>query len=125
MTSPTTPSGRATLADLEAMPSNDGQRYELIDGHIIAGPWPAHYGGTSFHLGPILAHAVPPGHASYRLCGLDRKQRGRRGVEVRELFDSRKVSADLRFGHAAGSGGRPSSPSSAEIPRSAPMTKPM
>jgi Uma2 family endonuclease len=71
MTSPTTPSGSATLADLEAMPSNDGKRYELIDGHIIAGPWPAHYGGTSFHLGPILAHAVPPGHASYRLCRLD------------------------------------------------------
>jgi len=69
--SPNTPSGDATLADLEAMPSNDGNRYELIDGHIIAGPWPAHYGGTSFHLGPILAHAVPPGHASYRLCRLD------------------------------------------------------
>jgi Uma2 family endonuclease len=71
MTSPTTPSGSATLADLEAMPSNDGMRYELIDGRIIAGPWPAHYGGTSFHLGPILSHAVPPGHASYRLCRLD------------------------------------------------------
>jgi Uma2 family endonuclease len=71
MTSPDAPSGTATLADLEAMPSNDGNRYELIDGHIIVGPWPAHYGGVSFHLGPILAHAVPPGHASYRLCRLD------------------------------------------------------
>ena len=60
MTSPTTPSGGATLADLEAMPGNDGNRYELIDGHIIVGPWPSHYGGVSFHLGPILAHAVPP-----------------------------------------------------------------
>jgi len=71
MTSPNTPSGSATLADLESMPSNDGKRYELIDGHIIVSPWPAHYGGVSFHLGPILAHAVPPGHASYRLCRLD------------------------------------------------------
>ncbi|HVW31199.1 MAG TPA: Uma2 family endonuclease, partial [Acidimicrobiia bacterium] len=34
-------------------------------------PWPSHYGGVSFRLGPILAHAVPEGHASYRLCGLD------------------------------------------------------
>ena len=65
------PSGGATLADLEAMPANDGKRYELIDGHIVVSPWPAHYGGTSFRLGPILAHAVPPGHASYRLCRLD------------------------------------------------------
>jgi len=71
MTSPNTPSGDATLADLEAMPDNDGNRYELVDGHIIVGPWPAHYGGTSFRLGPILSHAVPPGHASYRLCRLD------------------------------------------------------
>ena len=71
MTSPSTPSGGATLADLEAMPGDDGNRYELIDGHIIVSPWPSHYGGVSFHLGPILAHAVPPGHASYRLCRLD------------------------------------------------------
>ncbi len=71
MTSPNSPSGGATLADLEAMPGNDGNRYELIDGHIIVSPWPSHYGGVSFHLGPILAHAVPPGHASYRLCRLD------------------------------------------------------
>lgn len=71
MTSPNRPSGSATLADLEAMPGNDGNRYELIDGHIIVSPWPSHYGGVSFHLGPILAHAVPPGHASYRLCRLD------------------------------------------------------
>jgi Uma2 family endonuclease len=71
MTSPNIPSGDATLADLEAMPGNDGKRYELVDGHIIVGPWPAHYGGTSFRLGPILSHAVPPGHASYRLCRLD------------------------------------------------------
>ena len=71
MTSPNRPSGNATLADLEAMPGNDGNRYELIDGHIIVSPWPSHYGGVSFHLGPILAHAVPPGHASYRLCRLD------------------------------------------------------
>ena len=71
MTSVTPPSGGATLADLEGMPRNDGKRYELVDGHIIVSPWPSHYGGTSFHLGPILAHAVPPGHASYRLCRLD------------------------------------------------------
>jgi Uma2 family endonuclease len=71
MTSPDSPSGGATLADLEAMPGNDGNRYELIDGHIIVSPWPSHYGGVSFHLGPILSHAVPPGHASYRLCRLD------------------------------------------------------
>lgn len=71
MTSVNRPSGGSTLADLEAMPSNDGKRYELVDGHIIVSPWPAHYGGVSFHLGPILAHAVPPGHASYRLCRLD------------------------------------------------------
>ncbi len=71
MTSVNPPSGTSTLADLEAMPSNDGRRYELVDGHIVVTPWPAHYGGTSFHLGPILSHAVPPGHASYRLCRLD------------------------------------------------------
>jgi Uma2 family endonuclease len=71
MTAAPRPSGTATLADLEAMPRNDGKRYELVDGHIIVSPWPAHYGGVSFHLGPILAHAVPPGHASYRLCRLD------------------------------------------------------
>jgi len=64
-------SGESTLADLEAMPGNDGNRYELVDGHILASPWPSHYGGVSFRLGPILAHAVPPGHASYRLCRLD------------------------------------------------------
>jgi Uma2 family endonuclease len=63
--------GGSTLADLEAMPGDDGRRYELIDGNIIVSPWPAHYGGISFHLGPILAHAVPAEHASYRLCGLD------------------------------------------------------
>jgi Uma2 family endonuclease len=71
MTSVNHPSGTSTLADLEAMPRADGKRYELVDGHILVTPWPAHYGGTSFHLGPILAHAVPPGHASYRLCRLD------------------------------------------------------
>ena len=71
MSSVPQPSGGDTLADLEAMPGDDGQRYELVDGHIIVTPWPAHYGGVSFRLGPILAHAVPPGHASYRLCGLD------------------------------------------------------
>ncbi|MEW6474978.1 MAG: Uma2 family endonuclease [Actinomycetota bacterium] len=71
MTSGDAPAGGATLADLEAMPTNDGKRYELVDGHIIVSPWPSHYGGVSFHLGPILAHAVPPGHASYRLCRLD------------------------------------------------------
>jgi Uma2 family endonuclease len=64
-------SGESTLADLEAMPGNDGNRYELVDGHILASPWPSHYGGVSFRLGPILAHAVPAGHASYRLCRLD------------------------------------------------------
>ncbi|HEV7687956.1 MAG TPA: Uma2 family endonuclease [Acidimicrobiia bacterium] len=53
------------------MPGNDGNRYELVDGHILVSPWPSHYGGVSFRLGPILAHAVPPGHASYRLCRLD------------------------------------------------------
>jgi Uma2 family endonuclease len=63
--------GGSTLADLEAMPGDDGRRYELIDGNIIVSPWPAHFGGISFHLGPILAHAVPAEHASYRLCGLD------------------------------------------------------
>ena len=63
--------GGSTLADLEAMPGDDGRRYELIDGNIIVSPWPAHYGGISFHLGPILAQAVPAEHASYRLCGLD------------------------------------------------------
>ena len=51
MTSVNHPSGGSTLADLEAMPRNDGKRYELV--------------------GPILAHAVPPGHASYRLCRLE------------------------------------------------------
>jgi Uma2 family endonuclease len=71
MTSPDATAGGATLADLEAMPTNDGKRYELVGGHIIVSPWPSHYGGTSFHLGPILSHAVPPGHASYRLCRLD------------------------------------------------------
>ena len=71
MTSVHRPSGDSTLADLEAMPGNDGKRYELVDGHILVSPWPSHYGGVSFRLGPILAHAVPPGHASYRLCGLD------------------------------------------------------
>ena len=71
MTSVSQPSGPATLADLEAMPTNDGKRYELVGGHIVVSPWPSHYGGVSFHLGPILAHAVPPGHASYRLCRLD------------------------------------------------------
>jgi Uma2 family endonuclease len=71
MTSGNAPSGPSTLADLESMPSGDGNRYELIDGHIIVSPWPSHYGGVSFHLGPILSHAVPPGHASYRLCRLD------------------------------------------------------
>ncbi|HEV7861722.1 MAG TPA: Uma2 family endonuclease [Acidimicrobiia bacterium] len=71
MSSDPRPSGGSTIADLEAMPSNDGQRYELIDGHIIVSPWPSHFGGVSFRLGPILSHAVPPGHASYRLCGLD------------------------------------------------------
>jgi Uma2 family endonuclease len=71
MTSGNSPSGSATLADLEAMPTNDGKRYELVGGHIVVSPWPSHYGGVSFHLGPILAHSVPPGHASYRLCRLD------------------------------------------------------
>jgi Uma2 family endonuclease len=63
MTSGEARAGGATLADLEAMPKNDGNRYELVDGHIIVSPWPSHYGGTSFHLGPILS--------SYRLCRLD------------------------------------------------------
>jgi Uma2 family endonuclease len=63
--------GDATLADLESKPTNDGKRYELVGGHIVVSPWPSHYGGVSFHLGPILSHAVPPGHASYRLCRLD------------------------------------------------------
>jgi Uma2 family endonuclease len=71
MTSGDTTAGGATLADLESMPSSDGNRYELVNGHIVVSPWPSHYGGTSFHLGPILSHAVPPGHASYRLCRLD------------------------------------------------------
>jgi Uma2 family endonuclease len=71
MTSANSPSGGATIADLEAMPGNDGNRYELVNGHILVTPWPSHYGGVSFHLGPILAHAVPSGHASYRLCRLD------------------------------------------------------
>jgi Uma2 family endonuclease len=71
MTSVNQPSGGSTLADLEAIPGNDGKRYELVDGHIIVTPWPAHYGGVSFRLGPIVAHSVPPGHASYRLCRLD------------------------------------------------------
>lgn len=65
------PPGDSTLADLESMPSSDGHRYELVNGHIIVSPWPSHYGGVSFRLGPILSHAVPPGHASYRLCRLD------------------------------------------------------
>jgi Uma2 family endonuclease len=71
MTSGDTTPGDATLADLESMPTNDGKRYELVNGHIVVSPWPSHYGGVSFHLGPILSHAVPPGHASYRLCRLD------------------------------------------------------
>jgi Uma2 family endonuclease len=71
MTSGNEPTGRATLADLEAMPTDDGNRYELVDGRIIVSPWPSHYGGVSFHLGPKLSHAVPPQHASYRLCRLD------------------------------------------------------
>jgi Uma2 family endonuclease len=71
MTSGDPTTGRATLADLEAMPTNDGKRYELVDGRIIVSPWPSHYGGVSFHLGPKLSHAVPPQHASYRLCRLD------------------------------------------------------
>ena len=70
MTSVNHPSGGSTLADLEAMPRNDGKRYELVGGHILVTPWPAHYGGVSFHLGPIISHAVPPAHASYRLCRL-------------------------------------------------------
>lgn len=82
MTSVERPSGDSTLADLEAMPGNDGNRYELVDGHIIVSPWPSHYGGVSFRLGPILAHCVPPGHASYRLCGLD-------------LSDTQRVIPDL------------------------------
>jgi Uma2 family endonuclease len=71
MSSVQQPSGGSTLTDLEAMPTNDGKRYELVDGHIVVTPWPSHYGGVSFRLGPILAHSVPAGHASYRLCGLD------------------------------------------------------
>jgi Uma2 family endonuclease len=71
MSSVQPPSGSSTLADLEAIPGGDGKRYELVDGRIIVTPWPAHFGGVSFRLGPILSHAVPPGHASYRLCGLD------------------------------------------------------
>jgi len=71
MSSVNHPSRGSPLPDLEAMPRNDGKRYELVDGHILVTPWPAHYGGVSFHLGPILAHAVPPGHASYRLCRLE------------------------------------------------------
>jgi Uma2 family endonuclease len=76
------PPGGSTLADLEAIPGNDGNRYELINGHIIVSPWPTHYGGVSFRLGPILSHAVPPAHASYRLCGLD-------------LPDGQRVTPDL------------------------------
>jgi Uma2 family endonuclease len=71
MTSSEASAGSSTLADLEGMPTNDGNRYELVNGHIIVSRWPSHYGGTSFHLGPILSHSVPPGHASYRLCRLD------------------------------------------------------
>ena len=71
MSSVDEPPGDSTLADLESMPTNDGNRYELVNGHIIVSPWPSHYGGVSFHLGPIVSHAVPPGHASYRLCRLD------------------------------------------------------
>jgi len=70
MTSANHPSGTATMADLDTMPTKDGKRYELVDGHIVVSPWPAHYGGVSFHLGPIVAHAVPPAYASYRLCRL-------------------------------------------------------
>jgi Uma2 family endonuclease len=65
------PPGDATLADLESRPQEQGKRYELVNGHVIVSPWPSHYGGVSFHLGPILSHAVPPAHASYRLCRLD------------------------------------------------------
>jgi Uma2 family endonuclease len=61
----------ATIADLESMPKGDGNRYELVSGKIVVTPWPKHYGGVSFRLGPILAAGVPEGHASYRLCGLD------------------------------------------------------
>lgn len=83
MTSTAPEPGRATLADLEAMPTKDGRRYELVDGNIIVSPWPTHYGGISFHLGPVLAHgALPPGHASYRLCRLD-------------LHDEQRVIPDL------------------------------
>lgn len=71
MTPVTEPPGDKTMADLEAMPTNDGKRYELVNGRIIVSPWPAHYGGVSFHLGPIVSHAVPPNHASYRLCQLE------------------------------------------------------
>ena len=56
------PSGGSTLTDLEAIPGNDGKRYELVDGHIIVSPWPAHYGGVSFRLGPILSHAIDQLH---------------------------------------------------------------
>jgi len=63
--------GTATIADLESMPKNDGKRYELVGGKIVVTPWPKHYGGVSFRLGPILAANVPEAHASYRLCGLD------------------------------------------------------
>jgi hypothetical protein len=63
--------GTSTLADLEAIPGGDGKRYELVRGHLLVSPWPAHFGGFSFRFGPHLAAAVPEGHASYRLCELD------------------------------------------------------
>ena len=37
MTSGDTTAGGATLADLESMPTNDGNRYELVNGHILVG----------------------------------------------------------------------------------------
>lgn len=74
--------GSSTLADLESMPRDDGKRYELVNGHIVVSPWPKHYGGVSFRLGPVLASALPPQHASYRLVGLD-------------LHDDQRVIPDL------------------------------
>lgn len=71
MASVSPPPGGATLADLEAIPGGDGKRYELVGGHIIVTPWPEHFGGVSFRLGPVLSRAVPEAHASYRLCELD------------------------------------------------------
>ncbi|WIY81705.1 hypothetical protein [Propionimicrobium sp. PCR01-08-3] len=41
------PYGRAlTRADLEAMPDDDGRRYELIDGVLIVSPSPRHLSST-------------------------------------------------------------------------------